>query len=617
MKKVLSSKGVFEITNSLYENIKKNNPELLIERKNTKVIPDYEINKDLYADIFNKVYGRDWDKSEEEEMINMIKEKGFKDTSDFEKGLRNIKGKDDNISSENNSENKENEREIFVDTLKNAFGEDNFNKLTYDEVNKKFEEWNEKDNKGKEEIFDEIGKKFSGMKSLSDDNPNAYAKANKKFSAINKLSDKKEDDVNDVQFNEILVTPEIGKKRLDIFQDSYITNDSIRYLYNIFKKIKNKKSQNIIDEINRINGNIQKPKEEKKEINNESYNKLNEDNTNTNTNTNNENDKAKEYRKLILGINDSDYNLLRDGTDKQKENLLNDLSQSDSNILNLLSDEEFKEFANTLTFAIKGQDEEKKENAEKIYNNIVNISEKFLFETQVSRYVDKFYEELIKTVNSRVLPGSCIFNYFGKKSGIIFKTIPGFLENRLKKIYVDNSRNEGNVSRDIRADRIYMSIPQDLYWQNAAVINCNTTSAYNNVVKAIGDINRNELNIQQRLISTGLKTNTIIYTLTPDDKIDLNNLKDLKMRNGKTFEKVINDYNDNILNKQKDKRDILKLGFNEQRMIPNLKRKYFIIVTEGLFKKGELLSKIGNKIGNFINRNTNANTDLSWMTKVR
>lgn len=615
MKKVLSSKGVFEITNSLYENIKKNNPELLIERKNTKVIPDYEINKDLYADIFNKVYGRDWDKSEEEEMINMIKEKGFKDTSDFEKGLRNIKEKekDDNISSENNSENKENEREIFVDTLKNAFGEDNFNKLTYDEVNKKFEEWNEKDNKGKEEIFDEIGKKFSGMKSLSDDNPNAYAKANKKFSAINKLSDKKEDDVNDVQFNEILVTPEIGKKRLDIFQDSYITNDSIRYLYNIFKKIKNKKSQNIIDEINRINGNIQKPKEEKKEINNESYNKLNEDNTNTN----NENNKAKEYRKLILGINDSDYNLLRDGTDEQKENLLNDLSQSDSNILNLLSDEEFKEFANTLTFAIKGKDEEKEENAKKIYNNIVNISEKFLFETQVSRYVDKFYEELIKTVNSRVLPGSCIFNYFGKKSGIIFKTIPGFLENRLKKIYVDNSRNEGNVSRDIRADRIYMSIPQDLYWQNAAVINCNTTSAYNNVVKAIGDINRNELNIQQRLISTGLKTNTIIYTLTPDDKIDLNNLKDLKMRNGNTFEKVINDYNDNILNKQKDKRDILKLGFNEQRMIPNLKRKYFIIVTEGLFKKGELLSKIGNKIGNFINRNTNANTDLSWMTKVR
>ena len=31
MKKVLSSKGVFEISDSLYENIKKNNPELLME----------------------------------------------------------------------------------------------------------------------------------------------------------------------------------------------------------------------------------------------------------------------------------------------------------------------------------------------------------------------------------------------------------------------------------------------------------------------------------------------------------------------------------------------------------------------------------------------------------
>lgn len=94
MTTVFSNNQKFNITKSLYESIIKNNPELLQEDDF-----DPSDNIDLYADIFNKVYGRDWTSNEQKKSMKLLKDKGIDNTADWEKELRqtNEFKKNDNL----------------------------------------------------------------------------------------------------------------------------------------------------------------------------------------------------------------------------------------------------------------------------------------------------------------------------------------------------------------------------------------------------------------------------------------------------------------------------------------------------------------------------------------
>ena len=58
------------------------------------------------------------------------------------------------------------------------------------------------------------------------------------------------------------------------------------------------------------------------------------------------------------------------------------------------------------------------------------------------------------------------------------------------------------------------------------------------------------------------------------------------------------------------------LSMHDKRILMTVRRKYFIIVTEGLFKKGKLLSKIGNTISKLSNK-TSGNTNISDWMKIK
>ena len=306
---------------------------------------------------------------------------------------------------------------------------------------------------------------------------------------------------------------------------------------------------------------------------------------------------AKLLRKLILNIDDVEYELLKNGNNEEKNKVIEKISNDDNCILNLLTNEEWKNFENTLTMPIKGNNaEEKLNNAYESAGQIIKNVEKFVFDSEISSYVKKFYSDLEKSVKGRIIPGTYKFNGFGMGSGMLIRTIPAYLQERLKKIFVDSSRNEGMIFKSIPIDRIYRSIPEDIFWQNAAVINCVTSDAYNNIIRAVGDIGRDELNIQQKLISTGLETNTLVYTLTPNDsKVNLTEIKDRK------GEKLFKEG---------------ELSIHDKRILMNVKRKYFIIVTEGLIKKGKLLSKIGNTISKLSNK-TSGNSNISHWNSIK
>lgn len=431
---------------------------------------------------------------------------------------------------------------------------------------------------------------------------------------------------------EIPSDPDEYSMRFDIFQDSYITDESLRKLISYAYKYKNIRNETkdlnnklgeeslLMEKIEIFSKflenmalltNSSKPKNTNESFKNNKTFLLNEDikwNEEEKNNANkdiNESSDAIRCRRYILGIDDREYQILKNGLSRDENGNINksddymkikkEVIKNKKSLLFFLSSNEWSEFENTLNVPTKGNNaEEKLSDAYNKFGNVVNMVEKYIFDSQVSPNVNNFYTKIKDVVKKRIITGECIFNDFGEGGGIIFKTIPGFLLPRLKEVYVDSSKNEGEFYRGVSAAKVYRGIPIRDFWKNAAIINCNTTDGYNNVVRAIGDVNRNELNIQQKLISTGLDTRTMIYTLIPNDKkINISNVVD---RNGnKLF-------------------DIEKLSIHQKRILSQLKRKYFIIVTEGLINKGKLLSKIG---GTLKNKVFNSNKTLSSFGSIK
>lgn len=176
---VKTSKGIFQITKDLFESILKNTPELLMEDNPSANIFDikkryqdatgltYNPNGDMFNALIKVMEKTGGDPEEFQKELQRIYAKSDNNENNFKENLKKIlKGKEiqdyrAETNVKNQSSKKENEREIFISTIKELVGEDNFNKLPYSELNNWFEKWNKKDNKGKEKVYSEIGKELS------------------------------------------------------------------------------------------------------------------------------------------------------------------------------------------------------------------------------------------------------------------------------------------------------------------------------------------------------------------------------------------------------------------------------------------------------------------------
>ena len=176
---VKTSKGIFQITRDLFESILKNTPELLMENNPSANIFDikkryqdatgltYNPNGDMFNALIKVMEKTGGDPEEFQKELQRIYAKSDNNENNFKENLGKIlKGKDiqdyrPKTNSKKQGSKKENEREIFISTIKELVGEDNFNKLPYSELNNWFEKWNKKDTKGKEKIYSEIGKELS------------------------------------------------------------------------------------------------------------------------------------------------------------------------------------------------------------------------------------------------------------------------------------------------------------------------------------------------------------------------------------------------------------------------------------------------------------------------
>jgi len=430
---------------------------------------------------------------------------------------------------------------------------------------------------------------------------------------------------------------------LDDFERSYLSQETIKFIENMYKKYckniklsddltiyddneedmdvkKAKCIANIYNKIKNANNNANN-KNESKEVFNINF-KLFEDGNNKWTENElklaneyiNETKFAKELRKLILGIyNDEKYNELKylysndaeknisEETDKGKEIeekrkiIRDELRNNPNNLFNYLTQDDWNALNGTLTMAIQGNTAEEKLNyAENKIRDIIQFVDKCTFDTKIPGKIELFYKTIRSEIMKRTLYGvTCSFKYFGEQKP------REFIIDRPKIRYVDTQKNKKSLYKNIPAYKVYASMPEKDFWKNVAYIDCRTKEAMGLITAAIGDLSRrNELNIQQSMISTGLKTNTIIYTLSPSDDSVYNKDKN-----------IIEDRKGGILFKK-------PLSKIEKEISRNIQRQYFIIVTEGLFRKGEIISKIGNKIGNMIKRNSGSNYDISGLSKI-
>ena len=214
MKKVLSSKGVFEISDSLYENIKKNNPELLMEDiwdhtgSNDSGMNLFIINS-LVDDIFKN------EKNKNKRSINAIKQKvesiyknkernslnvldAFDDAKDY---LNKVKKEYDNFKSMKDDEQRNNQTQ--TQTQRNNQTQSNEEKLNNVEqvfeasvrnnINKIINEPNMPD-----EYINECIKRYKN--DLLEKYPNGFFKKDKKniIRDINEINEEVKEDCREL-----------------------------------------------------------------------------------------------------------------------------------------------------------------------------------------------------------------------------------------------------------------------------------------------------------------------------------------------------------------------------------------------------------------------------------
>lgn len=258
-------------------------------------------------------------------------------------------------------------------------------------------------------------------------------------------------------------------------------------------------------------------------------------------------------------------------------------------------------------------DEEEKEYVNKHMNQIYKVVDSYLFNSDVPDNIVVFYADVENEFNSKNVPGTgkllAQFKQFGKVSPI------PYIASTPKSMYVDFVKNN-NVKTKTGVDiwRILKEIPIKEFWKNVAVVYCTTEGSYSLVTSLINNIqnNRDEIECFGKQIPTGFNTRTMVFTVVDRKSYENNDLTDIRQR--QTFDdmKKIGKKRENDIDNEKKSRIYTKTGEaystgemyqgegETLRLLNELKRQYFIIVTEGMFKKGKLLKNIGNKFKKFM-----------------
>ena len=601
MKKVLLSNGIFNVTNSLYESIKKNNPELLMEDNSDNIFS--------YVYKYKEITGKEDLRDSDYEYINKIKE-------EVKNQLRNEK-KDDEFSNEKFAKILNNK--IEDDVLKIVNDKNNFSdkdrlnigekKYEYIDEYKELLKQNEGDKeKTKEEFIDKLNNVIENNTDSSNNNP---------FN-VNSSSQRNiwsgENDTQKNQFSE-----DNYRKRLDILFKNQITNKSIKFIKNLKDKTISKDKKDCIEEILEKLNNIENYEE------NESKNRL-------------------EYIILAIFLNIS-TNVNDTSNEYNFNNLYEKAINEKNNIIYFMSDDEWNNFDNTLVLKNINVDEKKlkelekeeeklkkkeqesglsddeKKQLEKIENqkqemenqksNNKNIKEQFVdefkkikdysFNSEIPKVIIDYYKAIYKNLQGKVLrtgfpktfkdikntndseldkfwekagkiaqgitPGAVEFTPFralrgwGPKSAYFAKYLRYIYVNFLKKYSMEKFHEQLSY-KGINLIEFYKNIQPTFYLRNACMINCRTQKATNLVISTIDKlrIERNDVNVRKEVLATGFNTTNIVYLIYVDDET-----------------------NDLIYNKEED------------MLLKKIKNVYFIIVTEGFVRKGELLKKAFNK----------------------
>ena len=656
MKKIITNNGKFEITNSLYESIKKNNPELLEVVK----IPSANIN--AIASKYKEITGKDYNPDDDEsKILSMYVKSGF-NIDTFSKLLqKEVESNNKNDDSQNQSINDSNYKTNNIkNTLKNDKDIKNDEKLSEDEIKElifsetKLSEDEISDKKINDIINaynDEYEKTHNNSESLDVVGKMIEKIVNKKNNIKTKLKNfENGEEISSGESstgkNGVLTDPQYSKC-FDEFEKHYLSKQSLMYIKDLYNKYckdmmpigdeyiindeddfdtkKRKCIGRIYSEFFKNDNNIDESliKSENKIISND-FIKLFEENNENNENDENLNQKIKRYmdesdyaiklRKLILGIRDDEtYNeiknlysikseeILHSGTDKEKNNILskrsdisNELKQNEYNLFNYMTEEDWNGLYNTLTLPLQGDTaEEKTKYIKESVKKVINLIDKCSFDTKIPAKIINFLKTVESSVKHRTFKLiTCKFNNFGesKPKGWIIK-VP-------QQKYIDMQRNEKIGWKNLSSYKAYQAIPENEFWKNTAYILCRTRESFGIVTAAISEFSRrNEVNISQSIVPTGLNTNTLIYSLYSDDEnLWVDGI--IKNRNGE----IICDKN--------------KMTTEEIEICNRIKRYYFIIVTEGIVRQGELVSKIGHKIGNFI-KNNSSNYDIRNLNRVK
>lgn len=363
------------------------------------------------------------------------------------------------------------------------------------------------------------------------------------------------------------------KERLREFFSCFITNETIQYLIDLYNNWKG-------------NTNNQKYKALKNIYNiiSDAHDRLN---FYVNKNKNNSNNKEliklkNEFGNIIRqGILNIKYennelkntikssNKFDDYYSKHKEELNNDL-----NLLKYLSDSEWEVFKKTLDYSFtyddnKSDEENEKQNIKSISKRLIDIVKITTFDSKIPNTVNNFIKSIMKEISSKIIYKTYTRYDFGKRRLNMFDT-------NLKRIYLDNIKNDNSNYLNIRLFDLYRTIPENEFWKNVTVFSCYNSKAYNTITSMIYQLNRrNELEITSTgNLTTNLSARTILFIISRND----------------------DNMNDKLLNRNGGelKLDNKPLNPVDKKVVESINRYYFIMVTEGYFKLGNVLSKISN-----------------------
>ena len=208
------------------------------------------------------------------------------------------------------------------------------------------------------------------------------------------------------------------------------------------------------------------------------------------------------------------------------------------------------------------------------YKKITEYIMKYIFDSEIQNNVTKLYNDSRDLAKTRTISLTYQFNKFGTSRA-------EFIVDKPKQQYIDMVKNLNIMVDGVNIYQFLRLIPDEVYWKNTAYVRCFTSESYQQVRNAISEVTRykSELNTSVVSVITGLKTNTMMYILKPESKE-----KDINKMLSRNSSKLFTDEEINEIN---------HLG-NLKYILPRIPRFYFMVLSEGLFNKGNLLKKMFN-----------------------